>query len=568
MEELKNCLPERIVVYLNEQKVHSLSEASVSADKFVLTHKSISPACAESKPAGPAAPSPSRPTTHQTRPKDRQCFYCHQPGHLVSECYQLKRKQATAPHTKPTTGVGLVHAVRPEKRQMLLGKSMDVPGPDRGYEPFIFEGFVSLTGDDASRCPVRVLRDTGAAQSFILSDVLPFSKDTYCGSSVLVQGIEMGVVSVPLHFVNVRSELVSGLFRVGVHLGLPVKGVTFVMGNDIAGGKVTPVLEMLDTSDQALSEELAQRHPHVFPACPVTRAQARRMGDVIDLSKTVLTREFEEEDSLCAKPLGSEKQPRIGKQDVGCVAGAVQLPATREQLVVNQKGDKSLTKCFSSVVSAEDINKTNTAYFLDCGLLMRRWTSHGDAGGDWSAVYQIVVPTAFRQTVLSLSHDHPWPGHLGVTKTHDRVLWHFFWPGLKRDVALYGRTCHACQVTGKPNQVIPPAPLCPIPAIGEPFEHVVVDCVGPLPKTKAGNQFLVTIMCVSTRYPEAIPLRRITAPVVSKALIKFFTTFGLPKVVQTDQGSNFLSRLFKQVLKTLSITHRVSSAYHPVSGRA
>lgn len=72
-------------------------------------------------------------------------------------------------------------------------------------------------------------------------------------------------------------------------------------------------------------------------------------------------------------------------------------------------------------------------------------------------------------------------------------------------------------------------------------------------------------MCMTTRYPEAIPLRRITAPVVSKALIKFFTIFGLPKVVQSDQGTNFLSMLFKQVLISLSITHRMASAYHPES---
>ena len=62
-------------------------------------------------------------------------------------------------------------------------------------------------------------------------------------------------------------------------------------------------------------------------------------------------------------------------------------------------------------------------------------------------------------------------------------------------------------------------------------------------------------MCCATRYPEAIPLRTITAKAVTKALIKFFTTFGLPKVLQLDQGSNFMSRL----LRNLSIQHQVSS---------
>ena len=101
--------------------------------------------------------------------------------------------------------------------------------------------------------------------------------------------------------------------------------------------------------------------------------------------------------------------------------------------------------------------------------------------------------------------------------------------------------------------------------IGEPFERVIVDCVGPLPKTRAGNQFLLTVMCSASRYPEAIPLRKITNRAVVTALIKFFSTFGLPKVLQTDQGTNFLSQLFAKVLQTLSITHNVSSAYHPES---
>ncbi|KAF7640769.1 hypothetical protein LDENG_00015390 [Lucifuga dentata] len=72
-------------------------------------------------------------------------------------------------------------------------------------------------------------------------------------------------------------------------------------------------------------------------------------------------------------------------------------------------------------------------------------------------------------------------------------------------------------------------------------------------------------MCAATRYPEAIPLRCITATSVVKALTRFFSTFGLTKAVQTDRGTNFQSKLFRQVLKTLDIMHVVSSAYHPES---
>ena len=118
---------------------------------------------------------------------------------------------------------------------------------------------------------------------------------------------------------------------------------------------------------------------------------------------------------------------------------------------------------------------------------------------------------------------------------------------MRKDVSNFCRACHACQIVGKVRT--PVAPLQPIPAFEEPFSRVIIDCVGPLPKIRSGNQYMLTIMCSSTRFPEAIPLRNIRAPTIAKALIKFFTLFGLPKEIQSDQGSNFMSGLMQQVIK-------------------
>ena len=120
-------------------------------------------------------------------------------------------------------------------------------------------------------------------------------------------------------------------------------------------------------------------------------------------------------------------------------------------------------------------------------------------------------------------------------------------------------------MVGKPNQTIPKAQLQPIPAFDEPFSRILIDCVGPLPRTKSGNEYLLTIMCASTRFPEAIPLRNIKTKSIVKALINFFTFVGLPKSVQSDQGSNFMSGIFQQVMHELGIKQYRSSAYHPES---
>ena len=76
---------------------------------------------------------------------------------------------------------------------------------------------------------------------------------------------------------------------------------------------------------------------------------------------------------------------------------------------------------------------------------------------------------------------------------------------------------------------------------------------------------MLTIMCASTRFAEAVPLRNIKAPTIVKSLIKFFTLVGLPRSVQSDQGSNFMSGLMQQIMFQLGIKQFKSTAYHPES---
>ena len=122
--------------------------------------------------------------------------------------------------------------------------------------------------------------------------------------------------------------------------------------------------------------------------------------------------------------------------------------------------------------------------------------------------------------VLETAHGNV-AGHMGLKKTCDKMLCDFFWPELRKDVARFVKTCHSCQLTGKPNQTVKPAPLYPIPAVSKPFEHLIIDCVGPLPPSKAGSIYLLTVM--TTRYPAVHPLRSITTRSIVKALSQFIS---------------------------------------------
>ena len=90
-------------------------------------------------------------------------------------------------------------------------------------------------------------------------------------------------------------------------------------------------------------------------------------------------------------------------------------------------------------------------YVIQDDVLLRKWVPHGERGiGD--PVYQLIMPATFRERVLRVSHEES--GHMGVSKTCNRILRHFFWPCVENSVADDIKTCHTCQLTGKPNQTI------------------------------------------------------------------------------------------------------------------
>lgn len=108
-------------------------------------------------------------------------------------------------------------------------------------------------------------------------------------------------------------------------------------------------------------------------------------------------------------------------------------------------------------------------------------------------LHQVVLPPEYREGVLKMGHAGPVAGHVGVNRTTERIRRHFWWPGLRKSVLEYCRSCDACQRTGKAQHMLPPVPLQPLPLFSAPFMRVMVDCVGPLPKTKKGHEYLLTI---------------------------------------------------------------------------
>ena len=104
------------------------------------------------------------------------------------------------------------------------------------------------------------------------------------------------------------------------------------------------------------------------------------------------------------------------------------------------------------------------------------------------------------------------------------------------------------------------------PSDGYPFQRICLDFVGPLPLTRRGNEYILTIRDSFTRWLEAIPLRRANSETVARILEKeVFCRYGFPDSIHSDQGSQFTSQFFHELTQALGIRATTTPAYNPKS---
>ena len=137
---------------------------------------------------------------------------------------------------------------------------------------------------------------------------------------------------------------------------------------------------------------------------------------------------------------------------------------------------------------------------------------------------------------------------------------------MKTNVINFINSCCTCQIVGKPNQNIPPYPLRPIQVPCESFSKIIIDVVSPLLRTKKRNQYILTIMCPTTRYSEAFPWKNFDGKTIVNNLKSMFTTYGIPQEVQNYRGTNFTNNLRAAFLFQLGITQTHYTAYHQSQG--
>jgi transposase InsO family protein/predicted aspartyl protease len=194
------------------------------------------------------------------------------------------------------------------------------------------------------------------------------------------------------------------------------------------------------------------------------------------------------------------------------------------------------------------------------GVLYRQWLEHNTNATRW----QLLMPLSLQDTVLTMLHNDPTSGHLGVTKTIARVRSRFFWDGYRQSIENWCRNCQICQAR-KPPQRKPKGKMQQY-LVGEPMERVALDILGPLPESLHGHKYILVVTDYFTRWTEAYAMRDQEAVTVTgKFLEEFICRFGIPRQVHTDQGRQFESRVFQELCTRLHIDKTRTTAYHPQS---
>ena len=190
----------------------------------------------------------------------------------------------------------------------------------------------------------------------------------------------------------------------------------------------------------------------------------------------------------------------------------------------------------------------------DNGLLYRIVDDH-----DMEHIRLLVLPKSRRQKVLVLAHERL--GHMGARRVKSIIRQKFAWPGMGQDVIRHCRSCVQCQKGAKnPARKVP---LMERAVLSEPFEVMAVDLVGPFPLGKGGYRYLLTCVCMASKWPEAIPLKRMTARSVADGLVEIFSRTGIPLQLVSDQGTQFVGKVVRKLCECLHIDRIRTTPYHP-----
>lgn len=301
----------------------------------------------------------------------------------------------------------------------------------------------------------------------------------------------------------------------------------------------------LETDNQALSWVLARprktgRLARWAVRISAFRFKVKHIKGTDNQVADALSRMFQEEDEVTD----------VEEVEQAWVSGVLsEIPALFQDLGERQEDEPGLAEIRKKIREGVEV----PGYSMQKGLLCRRTTGDNRE--------KICLPKQLVSPVFKYFHESVCGGHLGVHKTIMKIKEHLTWPSLYRDVRKLVQGCHECK-RSKPNQNARRGEL-QSSREDHPLDKVFIDYLGPLPRTKEGNRYLLVVVDAFSRFVWLLPSKSTNTQVTIKLLSGIFGVFGSPKVLVSDNAPAFVSKEFKRFCFNSAISHITTIPYYP-----
>lgn len=170
-----------------------------------------------------------------------------------------------------------------------------------------------------------------------------------------------------------------------------------------------------------------------------------------------------------------------------------------------------------------------------------------------------IPPEDERETILQQEHQK---GHFGADIMLSN-LWKdhkVYWPNIRKQAQELVDKCEPCAryATARLGYL----PLRTIHA-ELPMDHIAIDTAQPSVTTPDGFNYILVIVDVCSRFVWFRPLKTKTAIEMAAALYHLFMEFGFPKIIQSDNGTEFVNRIVKELTQLIEADHRTITPYNP-----
>lgn len=156
---------------------------------------------------------------------------------------------------------------------------------------------------------------------------------------------------------------------------------------------------------------------------------------------------------------------------------------------------------------------------------------------------------------LLIKHKHEGnSNHRGIEETCKFLKTNYYWKSLKSDVTKFIHNCEICQ-RAKYNRKPPKQPLILTETPSKPFEIIHIDTF------IIGKQKFLTILDKFSKYGQALPHFG-TAISVCQQLVFFFSFYGIPKLIVSDNGTEFKNEILDSLLKLHNIKIHFTTPHH------